>query len=127
MACITAQMNCVKIIESADELAKRLDADLLVVTVQPKKQDAVRRSADMQTLCRLASQTGHEISVRYSDSPAKSIAAAAAESDTVHIFTGSPAGTTDFIGQLDLLTGDIPISMVSSEVYCTFNLRSQYS
>lgn len=120
-------MNCIRIIEAAAEMAGRIHADLTVVTVQPKKQEAVRRSKDMQILCRLASTTGHEISVHYSDSPAKSIAAAAAENNTVHIFIGTPAGNRDFFLQLDTLTGDIPISMVSSDVYCTFNLVSQYS
>lgn len=127
LACITPQESCRHIIEAAAQLAANLGTDLQVVTIQPKKQDAKRRAQDMKTLCALASRTGFEISVRYSDHPANSVAAAARECGAVHIFTGMPAGSTDFVGKLSVLLEHVPISLVSSDVYCTVNLAAQLS
>lgn len=126
MACVTAQMDCKRIIKAASALAEKLGTKVFVVTVQPKNADAVSRAKDMKTLCHLAASAGCEISVRYSDHPAKSVAAAAKESGAIHIFTGTPAGSTDFLGKLGLLLDGVPISVVSHDVYCTFN-SLQYS
>lgn len=127
MACITPQESCRRIIEAAAQLAAKMGTGVEVVTIQPKTQDAKRRAQDMKTLCQLASRTGFEIKVRYSDHPAKSVATAARECGAVHIFTGMPAGSADFVGKLSVLLENVPISLVSNDVYCTLNLAAQLS
>ncbi len=125
MACITPQAGCERIIEAAKELAGRMGTKVTVVTIQPKKAAAGKRSKDMKLLCSLAQRTGIEISVRYSDNAVKSVAAAAKEFHAVHIFTGMPAGESDFVGKLSVYTGDTPISVVAGGVYCTLNLSAE--
>lgn len=125
MACITPQANCERIIEAAKELAERMGTKVTVVTVQPKQAAPLKRSKDMKLLCSLAQRTGIEISVRYSDNPPKSVAAAARELNAVHIFTGTPAGETDFIGKLSAYVGDLPVSAVGGGVYCTVSLSAE--
>lgn len=125
MACITPQANCERIIEAAKELAGRMGTKVTVVTVQPKQASAKKRARDMKLLCSLAQRTGIEISVRYSNYPAKSVANAAREMNAVHIFTGNPQGETSFVNELAVFAGQIPISVVAGSVYCTLNLAAE--
>ena len=111
VAAVTPQLECENIIETAKEFAERMNAELLVVTIQPKKATATKRSQDIKALTALASRTTMPITVRYSDYPAISVATAVSEQNTLHIFTGSP-GNTDFIKKLSALCANIPISVV---------------
>ena len=111
LAAVTPQLECERIIEAARELAEKMSAELLVVTIQPKKATAQKRSQDIKTLTALSERACVPITVRYSDMPAFSVATAANEQNTLHIFTGSP-GNTDFINLLSALCENIPISVV---------------
>ena len=111
LVCVTPQMACEQAIETAKELATKMSKNIAVITVQPKKAAADKRSKDIKTLTELASKTGIPISVHYSDNPAESVAAAAKDLGAVHIFTGAP-GKTDFIAKLSAFCHDIPISIV---------------
>ena len=119
LACITAQSACERIITTGLGMARRLGTSLQVVTVQPKKMAAERRAEAMKCLYRLSKDTGCEITVYYSDKPAARLARHALENDAMHIFTGAADGVNDFVSQVSMLTGSIPVSMVGEGIVCT--------
>ena len=119
LACITAQSACDKIIKTGLEMARHLATTLQVVTVQPKRMAAEERAEAMKCLYRLSKDTGCEITVYYSDQPAARLARHALENDAMHIITGAADGVNDFVSQVSILTGSLPVSMVGDGIVCT--------
>lgn len=119
LACVTAQMSCERIIDTAKKMASRLDAELEVITIQPKKQEAKKRARDMKCLYNLSKKTDSEIIIYYSDNPVKSIAKHTMDRKIFHIFTGKPDRHNEFVGRLSMVLGHIPISMVAENVVFT--------
>lgn len=119
LACITAQSACQKIIQTGLDMARHLDTSLQVVTVQPKKMEAEQRAEAMKCLYQLSKDTGCEITIYYSDKPAARLAQHALENGVMHIITGAADGVNDFVSQVSILTGSIPVSMVGDGIVCT--------
>ena len=118
MACITAQESCRLIIENAKAMAKHIDANVEVVTAQPKQMEAFRRAEDMRCLDQLSKETGRYITVIYSDNPLISLVNYAQRQNPLHIFTGKQDEESDFVMRLSVLTG-APITMVANGLVCT--------
>ncbi len=114
LCCITAQSSCIAIISKAKELAERIECPIKVITVQPIKQEAERRSADMKILEALSKESGIEISVLYSDNPLLALAEYAEKNLPIHIFTGKQASGSSFVMTLAEKC-KLPVSMVSGE------------
>lgn len=114
LCCITAQSSCIAILEKGKQMASRLGCAAKAVTVQPLKQDAARRSADMITLDALSKKSGVEISVIYSDNPLLALAEYAEKNIPIHIFTGKQADKSSFVFTLAEKC-KLPVSMVSGE------------
>ncbi|HHW45700.1 MAG TPA: hypothetical protein GXX17_02170 [Clostridiales bacterium] len=119
LACVTAQMSCERIINAAKKMASRMDAELEVITIQPKKQTAENRARDMKCLYNLSRKTGSEIIIYYSDNPVKSIVKHAMDKKVFHIFTGKPDSNNEFVGKLSMVLNHIPISMVTEDIVFT--------
>lgn len=117
--CITAQSACENIIRTGTEMAKRMGTKAEVITVQPKKMEASRRSETMKSLYDLSKKTNMEITIYYSDHPVNRISQHAIANDAMHILTGMPDKETEFISMLSIMSEDIPVSMVGGQLLCT--------
>ncbi len=116
LACITPQAHCKEIIHTAKQMANRLSAEILVVTVLPTKETAENRSKGIKVLKQLSEECNVEISLIYSDTPAISIAALAENIKPIHMFMGEDNG---FLSNIRNLYGFSPISIVSKGIFCT--------
>lgn len=119
LVCVTAQSACRRIIETGKEMARHLGTGVQVVTVQPKKMQAEQRAQAMKALYQLSKDTDAEITIYYSDNPAARLAQHALEQNAMHIITGAADGVNDFVSQVSVLTGNIPVSMVGDGIVCT--------
>ena len=116
LACITAQEHCAKIIGAAKIMAERLNTELIVATVLPIKATAQERAQNFKCLKQLSLDCGVDIVVRYSDTPAESLAKQAKECSPLHIFMGENNG---FINRFVSLYSVTPISVVSRTMVFT--------
>ncbi len=121
LACITAQPHCAKIIGDAKMMAERLQTELIVATVQPIKATAEERANSFKALKQLSLECGVDIVIRYSNTPAESLAKQARECEPIHIFMGENNG---FINRFISLYSEAPISVVSQNM--VFTLPPEY-
>lgn len=112
---ITAQESCKRIIDIANEYADRLAADVDVLTVQPVKADAKRRSKDMICLTGLSRKTHRAIRIIYSDQPLRAIISEAEKLEPIHIFVGQGSEKSSFLTGLRLAPINAPISVVGTD------------
>lgn len=118
ICCITAQSSCIAILNKGKEMATRMGVEVKAVSVQPIKQEALRRANDMKTLDTLSKQSGVEISIIYSDNPLLALAEYAEENLPIHIFTGKQADKSSFVMKLAEVC-KLPVSMVAGETVFT--------
>ncbi|MBR5452039.1 MAG: hypothetical protein IKV36_03480 [Clostridia bacterium] len=118
ICCITAQSSCIAILNKGKEMATRMGIEVKAVSVQPIKQEALRRANDMKTLDTLSKQSGVEISIIYSDNPLLALAEYAEENLPIHIFTGKQADKSSFVMKLAEVC-KLPVSMVAGETVFT--------
>ena len=118
LCCITAQSSCIAILEKGKEMAPRMGVAIKAVSVQPIKQEALRRANDMKTLDTLSKQSGVEISIIYSDNPLLALAEYAEQNLPIHIFTGKQADKSSFVMKLAEVC-KLPVSMVAGETVFT--------
>ncbi len=114
LVCITAQDSCIELINKGKELSKRLNLGLEVVTVQPIKMNAIKRSETMKCLNSLSKATDCPITILYSDNVLKSLSQYINKVSPIHIFTGQQGINSEFVVQLSLMC-EAPISVVTKE------------
>ena len=111
MCCITAQESCLTILEKAKEMADKIGCPVKAISVQPVKQEAARRSADMICLNSLSKKSGVEIDIVYSDNPLLALVDYSEEVLPIHIYTGKQAENGSFVMTLAKYC-KLPVSMV---------------
>lgn len=112
LALITAQNSCDRIINTAKDYAKKLSCELVVLTSQPLKTTAEKRSKDMICLTKLSKKTEVDIKIIYSDSPLTSIISEVLTINPLHIFAGQGSEGSSFLAGLRIAVADTPISIV---------------
>ncbi len=115
LALITAQLSCERIIKFAEDYADKLGCELVILTAQPHKTTAQKRSKDMICLTELSKKTGRNIEIIYSDSPLTAILKETAKIDPIHIFVGQGGQRSEFLTGLRIYVADSPISVVGTD------------
>jgi K+-sensing histidine kinase KdpD len=116
LAYITPQMIGVRIIDCALKLANALGRELIVVTVLPSKTDAATRAGDVKCLKMISDICGVDITVRYSDRAAESLASHITENCPSHIFVGEGC---PLLPKIKVICPPVPISVVTNKTVFT--------
>lgn len=115
LALITAQPTCERIIKIADDFANGMGCEVDVITVQPLKATAEKRSEDMICLTKLSKKTSSNIKIIYSDFPLKAILKEISKIEPIHIFVGQGREQSKFLTGLRLSVTGSPISVIGTD------------
>lgn len=118
VACVTAQINCEKIIGAALDLSRKLNCKLYVVTVQKTKEDAKIRAKSLKILNTLSKITGCSIDIVYGDNPKNALVSYIHKLSPQHIFIGNPNPNTSFYQEF-ISSLPWPISVVTETTVYT--------
>lgn len=118
VACVTAQINCEKIIGAALDLSRKLNCKLYVVTVQKAKEDAKIRAKSLKILNTLSKITGCSIDIVYGDNPKNALVSYIHKLSPQHIFIGNPNPNTSFYQEF-ISSLPWPISVVTETTVYT--------
>ena len=115
VACVTAQLSCKEIINSASKLAERIGGKLIVVTSQKDKMEAHRRACDLKVLNELSCTTGYDIDIIYSENPTFALVSYIKKLKPYHIFIGNPKVDKTFYNYFINEYNSVPISIVNTK------------
>lgn len=117
IVCVTAQLECQRLIEIGKQLAEKSQTQIQVLSVQPVNQDAQQRARNLGSLYEIAKRAGAEIAIYYNDSPALVAAAHVKRCQAKEMITGFPEqGTTNhFVDVFHMLVPDVRITMVAKD------------
>lgn len=114
IVCVTAQLECQRLIKIGQQLASQTGDPVQVLSVQPVNQEAEQRAQALGSLYEIAKAAGAEIAIYYNDSPAIVTATHATRCHAKELITGFPEqGTSNhFVDMVRMLAPDIRITMV---------------
>jgi K+-sensing histidine kinase KdpD len=107
VVCVTEQCRCDRLISRGSELARRMDCQLEVISVQPRNAIATRQASVLEYLFGFARRNRAEMRVYYADDPARAVAEWVRRHKVLNIVVGTPgAGSSGFARQLRQLLPD---------------------
>lgn len=115
LVCVTAQLNCERLINSGKELSQHINKPLYVVTVLNKESSAKEKSAALKTLNILSKKTGCSIDIIYSDNVAQSLGIHINKVNPCHILIGNPIEGGHFFEEFMSNVYSAPVSVVSGD------------
>lgn len=116
VVCVTEQCRCDRLISRGSELARRMDCQLEVISVQPRNAAAAKQASVLEYLFGFARRNRAEMRVYYADDPARAVAEWVKRHQVLHIVVGMPgAGSSGFTQQLRQLLPDHPIEQYEGQ------------
>ena len=110
VVCVTEQCRCDRLISRCSELARRMDCQLEVISVQPRDAAAAKQASVLDYLFSFARRSRAEMRVYYADDPVQAVAEWVKRHQVLHIVVGLPGtDSSGFTMRLRSLLPDHPI------------------
>ncbi len=124
LVCVTAQLNCERLINSGKELSQRINRELYVVTVLNKDDSAKEKSDALKTLNALSKKTDCSIDIIYSDNVAQSLGVHINKVNPCHILIGNPVEGGRFFEEFMSNIYRAPVSVVNGDDEIMYTIPS---
>lgn len=116
LVCVTPQRSCRYLIACGQRLAEEQGADLRIVSILPLRQSVAPDLAALEALNEFAREFGAEMTVSFSDDPARSVSDMVRELHVSALLTGFPGkNSTQFVEALHKRIPHIPLWMADND------------
>ena len=116
LACVTLQCGLERIIDTAKKIADDTDCELRVLSVLRPTNDYTKISNQLEYLDLVSKQAGADMTVVFSDDPAKIAADFAKKNNVSRIVTGMhDGGEKSFLVKFNELSPLTPITMLAKD------------